>query len=485
MQENQKLPLEKVDDYRWRIPKGAREGMRVDGVIYSSAKLIEMVRTDASKEQVANVATLPGIVGSSMAMPDIHWGYGFPIGGVAAFDIEDGVISPGGVGYDINCGVNLTRTKLIAKDIQDKLPLLADTMISQIPCGVGVGGDIRLSHSEIRRLASLGAKWAKQRGYATDSDLECMEENGCLESADPQVVSDHACERGDDHAGTLGSGNHFLEIQVVEEIFDPQAAQVMGLFEGQITVMVHSGSRGFGYQICEEQLRKMGKTSAKYKIHLVDRQLACAPIKSPEGREYAGAMAAAANFAWANRIILVYRVRKVFEQVFGKSWETLGMGLIFDVSHNIAKFETHLVSGKELRLCVHRKGATRAFAPHDPRVSKQYRTIGQPVLIPGDMGTASYVLVGTQRAMNETFGSTCHGAGRVLSRTKALSATKGRDLRQEMEKSGILVRARTLKTLGEEASEAYKDVDSVVDVAHGAGIAKKVAKMRPLVVVKG
>ncbi|MBZ0266292.1 RtcB family protein [bacterium] len=479
------MKLERIDKFRWRVPKNAMKGMRVDGKIYSSSKLIKGIEGDASVNQVANVATLPGIVGESLAMPDIHWGYGFPIGGVAAFDLNEGVISPGGVGYDINCGVNLTRSKLFADDIRDRLPFLADVLLSQIPCGVGVGGDIVLNAKEMRKVSELGARWVAKRGMASLTDIEHMEEGGCLSSADPEAVSDRACERGRDQLGTLGSGNHFMEVQEVQEIYDPKAAQAMGLEVGQVVFMVHSGSRGFGYQICQEHLKKMGNASNKYNIPLVDRQLACAPIQSPEGKEYAGAMAAGANFAWANRLILVHRIRRIFEHVFGMGAEKLGLGLVFDVSHNIAKFETHLVNGKKQKVCVHRKGATRAFGPGDDRVSPAYRGVGQPVLIPGDMRTGSFVLVGTGQAMEETFGSTCHGAGRVLSRTAALKATRGRDLTGSLEKDGVYVRARKLKTLGEEAPEAYKNVDSVVDVAEGAGIARKVARLKPLVVIKG
>lgn len=485
MKKEKPLKLERLDDYRYRLPKDSRSGMHVDGRIYSSPALLKPLLHDASLKQVKNVATLPGIVDASLAMPDIHWGYGFPIGGVAAFSIEKGVISPGGVGYDINCGVNLTRTNLDAKEIKSRLVDLADTMISQIPCGVGIGGDISLSKAELKKAATQGATWALKNGYATRSDIQRMEENGQMEEADPDVLSEKAFGRGKSHLGTLGSGNHFLEIQVVDRIYDRKAADVLGLSTGQVTVMVHSGSRGFGYQICEEQLRKMPAAAAKYGISLADRQLACAPLNSPEGREYYAAMACAANFAWANRIILVSRVRKVFEKIFEKSWENLGMGLVFDVSHNIARFETHFVNGRKQKLCVHRKGATRAFGPDHPSVPEPYRQIGQPVLIPGDMGTASYVLLGTRQAMEETFGSTCHGAGRLLSRHSALKAAKGRNIRTELQKKGIIVRARKIKTLGEEVSEAYKDIESVVEAAHNSGLAKKVARLKPLVVIKG
>ncbi|MDP8205774.1 MAG: RtcB family protein [Candidatus Electryonea clarkiae] len=483
---NKQIPeLQRIDKFKWRIPKDSYGDMRVDGIVYSSSKLISAVENDASLNQVANVATLPGIVGNSLAMPDIHWGYGFPIGGVAAFDMDHGIISPGGVGYDINCGVNLTRTKINKKDIQKVLPSLADILFSNIPCGLGVGGDIRLSHKEVRKLISTGAAWAVKRGYASKNDLEKIEDKGVLDIVDPSFPSEKACERGRNQIGTLGSGNHFLEVQVVDEIFDAHAAQVLGLEKGLITVMIHSGSRGFGYQVCDEQLRKMGQVSAKYGINLVDRQLACAPINSPEGKQYAGAMAAAANFAWVNRLILIHLLNRVFEQFFGQSQVSLGMSLVFDISHNIARFERHEIKGKMKQLCVHRKGATRSFGPGDELTPQPYKSIGQPVLIPGDMGTASYVLVGTSEARSETFGSACHGAGRLLSRKAAMKSTRGRNLRSELESKGIIVRSRGKRTLSEEAPEAYKEVKDVVDSAHGAGIVKKVAKLKPLIVIKG
>ncbi len=485
MNEDEKLHPEQISDYRWRLPKDPERGMRTDGVVFSSPRLWPHVRGDAALEQVANVATLPGIVGPSLAMPDIHWGYGFPIGGVAAFDVDEGVISPGGVGYDINCGVNLSRTRLQLADLAPRLEKLADTLFAQVPCGVGKGGDLRLSPRELRRVAEKGAAWVVQRGLASAQDLETMEERGCLSSADPDLASDRACERGRDQLGTLGSGNHFVEVQVVDQVYDADAARALGLEEGQITVTIHSGSRGFGHQVCQEQLKSMGRAPQKYGIELADRQLACAPVNSEEGRTYAAVMAAAANFAWANRLLLLSRVRGAFETVFGKGYGALGMGLVYDVSHNIAKFEEHLVAGKKRRLCLHRKGATRAFGPGDPRIPAAYRSVGQPVLVPGDMGRASHVLVGTATGMSESFGSTCHGAGRLLSRKAALKATKGRDLFAELAARGVLVRARSRKTVGEEAPEAYKDVDAVVEAAEGAGLARRVVRLRPLAVVKG
>ncbi len=480
------IQLEQVDKFRWRIPKERYHGMNVDGLIFSSSKLLDKIRDDGSLEQVANVSTLPGIVGNSFAMPDIHRGYGFPIGGVAAFDCDSGIISPGGVGYDINCGVSLLRSRVEASEVLKKDPeTLANLLLSQVPCGVGVGGDIRLSEKEVRKVAELGAKWVVKKGYADLADLDKIEDGGCLEGANPDLPSPRACERGFDQLGTLGSGNHFIEVQVVDEIFDIKAATILGLAKNAITVMVHSGSRGFGYQICDDSLRKMSNASNRYGINLVDRQLACAPIKSPEGVEYAGIMASAANYAWANRLMLVSKIREIFESFFGYGYSKLGMGLVTDITHNIAKFEEHLVNSKKTELCVHRKGATRAFGSGDNRIPTQYKSIGQPILIPGDMGRSSYVLTGASGATDTTFGSACHGAGRLLSRRAALKATRGINISKHLSDRGIVVRARKQKTLGEEASEAYKDVDSVVNVAVGAGLANKVARLKPLIVIKG
>ncbi len=479
------IKLERIDPWRWRIRKDTKLNMHVEGRIYSSPKLIDMVRSDASVNQVANVASLPGIVGASLAMPDIHWGYGFPIGGVAAFDEEHGIISPGGVGYDINCGVSLTRTKLSVEEIKDKLELLANALLSNIPCGVGVGGDIKLSPKEVRKVAEEGAHWVVKQGYGSRGDLEFMEEGGCLPFANPDFLSERAVERGRTHLGTLGSGNHFVEVQRVDEVYDRDTADAYGLFPGQVTVMLHSGSRGFGYQVCQDALPLMQKAVVKHGITLVDRQLACAPVHSKEGQHYIGAMGAAANYAWANRIMLVHRVRMIFEQYLGKSPEALGMGLVYDVSHNIAKFETHQVKGKPRKLCVHRKGATRAFAPGHREIPTRYRTFGQPVIIPGDMGSASYVLSGATGAMEETFGSACHGAGRVHSRKAVMKLVKGRDISAELDREGILVRAKSRRTIGEEAPEAYKDVEAVVQAAEGAGLVRKVARLKPLAVIKG
>ncbi len=484
-------PLEKLDENRLRIPKSYNQKMRVDGIIYADANLVEDIKADQAPEQVANVATLPGIVGQSMAMPDIHWGYGFPIGGVAAFDIADGVVSPGGVGYDINCGVRLLRTKLTRDDLRPELlERLVRAIYDNVPSGVGSKGKIRISQSEVAQVLTRGARWAVDAGYGTDEDLEYTEEHGQMAGADLAGVSERALERGMPQLGTLGAGNHFLEVQEVAELYDTKAAETLGISLGQITVMIHTGSRGLGYQICDDNVKMLGAVSKKYGIELVDRQLACAPIDSPEGRRYFGAMVCAANYAWANRQAIAHWVREAFSQVLGLSLERLGMGQVYDVAHNIAKVEQHTVlmangQRRTVNLCVHRKGATRAFGPGDATVPSRYRHIGQPVLIPGDMGTSSYLLVGTTRAEQETFGSACHGAGRVWSRTRALKETERRNVAAELRSKGIMVMAASREVLREEVPDAYKDVDKVVDVCSRAGICRKVARMKPLGVVKG
>lgn len=478
-------PLEKIDNYRWQIPQTYERGMRQPGLIYADEILLQHIRNDQAPQQVVNVAHLPGLVGPSMAMPDIHWGYGFPIGGVAAMDVETGVISPGGVGYDINCGVRLIRTHLRWSDIQQKLPELLRQIFQNVPCGVGATGKLKLSGKDEEAVLTRGAIWAVEQGYGWKEDIEFTEQRGCLEGADPSVLSNRALERGRPQLGTLGAGNHFLEIQEVEEIYDPEVAKVFGLEKGLITIMIHTGSRGLGYQVCDDSLTQMVKAMEKYKISVPDKQLACAPIDSPEGRAYFAGMAASANYAWTNRQLILHWVRESFEQVFGESAEKLGMHMVYDVAHNIAKFEEHQVEGKMRKVLVHRKGATRAFGPGHPDLPEKYRSVGQPVLIPGDMGRASYVLVGTQRAMEETFGSTCHGAGRLLSRHAALKATRGRSIAKELESQGILVMSKGRDTLYEEAPEAYKNIDDVVRVVDRAGLSRKVAKMRPLGVVKG
>ncbi len=478
--------LEKIDGYRWRIPRSYKPGMRVPGIIYADEKLLKDIRQDKALEQVANVAFLPGIVNASLAMPDIHWGYGFCIGGVAATDIEeDGVISPGGVGYDINCGVRLIRTDLRYEEIKGKIEALVWALFNDVPAGVGSKGDIRVSPREEKEILVKGSRWAVERGYGCEDDLECTEENGAISGADPDAVSPRAYERGKAQSGTLGSGNHFLEIQVIEQLYDRDICDELGLDSGQITVMIHSGSRGLGYQVCDEYVKSMIQCLNKYNINVPDRQLACAPVNSPEGKSYLAAMKCAANYAWANRQCLMHLVRKSFEKVMGMPWEKMGMHLIYDVAHNIAKIEKYEINGKEKTLCVHRKGATRAFGPGHPAVPERYRKIGQPVIIPGDMGRNSYLLAGTQKAMEDTFGSTCHGAGRVKSRTAATRSINLNALLKELESKGIIVKASGRGTIVEEAPQAYKDVNDVVNVVHNAGISKRICRMRPLGVIKG
>jgi tRNA-splicing ligase RtcB len=479
-------PLERVSDCCWRIPKSYKAGMRVDGLIYADDQMIELIRKDQAPEQVANVAFLPGIQHASLAMPDIHWGYGFCIGGVAATDPDEGgVISPGGVGYDINCGVRLVRSNLNEGDVKPVHAHLMDQLYANIPAGVGQEGKYVFAAKELQQLMGDGVGFLKKRGLATESDIEHTEARGCLHTAQPDDVSERALNRGQSQCGTLGSGNHFLEVQIVDQVFDEQAAQVMGLSQGMVCVMIHSGSRGLGYQVCDDALRSLRGAPAKYGIRLPDNQLVCAPIGSKEGDHYLGAMCAAANFAWCNRQLLMWQAREAFEQVFHRGWESLQMSLVYDVAHNIAKFEQHEVGGKKKKLWVHRKGATRAFPPHHPEIPPMYRAIGQPVVIPGDMGRASWVLAGQPGSMEQTFGTACHGAGRIMSRTAAVKHAQGRRIDQELAAKGIIARARSWKGLAEEQPDAYKDVDLVVEVVHRANLARKVARMRPIGVVKG
>ncbi len=459
--------------------------MRVPGIIYASDKLMKAMGKDESPKQVANVAQLPGIVKHSLAMPDMHWGYGFPIGGVAAFDIDGGIVSPGGVGYDINCGCRLVATNLRREEIRPQMAKIVNALFLHVPSGVGSRGALKLSRSEEKRVLVEGARWAVKNGYGSQGDLESMEDGGCLPGADPEAVSERALERGKDQVGTLGSGNHFLEVEIVEEIFDRDVASVLGIEVGQVAVMIHSGSRGLGHQVCDDYLAKLVKHVDKIGIKLPDRQLACAYIQSPEGQQYLAAMACAANYAWANRQMLMHWTGEALEKALGMGPRELGMRLVYDVCHNIAKIEEHIVDGKKMTLCVHRKGATRAFPPGHPALPQKFRKTGQPVLIPGDMGTGSYVLVGTEKAMEMTFGSTCHGAGRVLSRAAAIKASKGRSIRREMEDRGVLVMSAAKGTLAEEIPEAYKDIDEVVNVVHGAGLSRKVAKLRAVGCIKG
>jgi len=479
-----KIKLQKIDEHRWRIP---REGkMRVEGLIYASESMIANLRNDPAIEQVANVAQLPGIVGRSIAMPDIHWGYGFAIGGVAAFAADGGVVSPGGVGFDINCGVRLLRSGLSRHDVEPQLSSLVDALYEGVPTGVGSHrADFKLSEGDLKKVLTDGAGWAVANAYGTANDLDHIEEGGRLRGADPGAVSERAIERGRPQLGTLGSGNHFGEIQYVSEVYDEKLASALGLRRDQITVSIHTGSRGLGYQVCDDFLKVMARASTRYGIELPDRQLAAAPLDSPEAKEYLAAMAAAANYAFANRQMITHRVRECFEKVLKLGRGRSGLELVYDVCHNIAKFETHEVGGRKQKLCVHRKGATRAFPPGHPETPLAYREVGQPVLIPGDMGRYSYVLVGTDRAARETFGSTCHGAGRVMSRTQAKKLAGHRAIAKEMADRGIIVRATGRATLVEEIPEAYKDVSDVVDVVEGAGISRKVVKLRPMGVIKG
>jgi tRNA-splicing ligase RtcB len=478
--------LKKIDDYRWEIETSYKPGMRVPGLLYANEHMLEEIGGEQAPEQVANVAFLPGIVGKSLAMPDIHWGYGFPIGGVAATRIDDGVVSPGGVGFDINCGVRLLTTNLMEKDVRPKIEEIVGQLFANIPSGVGSEGRIRVKGKEMDKVLRDGARWAVAQGYGDLEDLEFTEENGCLKGADPDQVSEKAKKRGVPQLGTLGSGNHFLEVQVVEEIYDETAAGVFGVYQvGQVVILIHSGSRGFGHQVCDDYLKTMGSAVRKYGIELPDRQLACAPVKSPEGQAYLAAMACAANYAWANRQCIAHWTRETLSSVFGSSPRQLGLKQVYDVAHNIAKIEKHTVDGKKLLVCVHRKGATRAFPAGHPDVPAAYKDVGQPVLIPGDMGRYSYVAVGTQRAMEETFGSTCHGAGRVQSRSKAKRGLSASDVADDLKAKGISFQVASKSALVEEASEAYKDVSEVVAVADGAGISRKVFKSTPMGVIKG
>ncbi len=481
--------MESVGDVRrcgefvWVIER--QGGMRVPAVVYASEALLQKAVADNACGQLKNVACLPGIVRCALAMPDIHWGYGAPIGGVGAFSCRDGVVVPGFVGYDINCGVRLLRTDLDGDEAAPVIETLMNRLFSTVPSGVGSTGPLRMKRAELERIACEGARWAVRKGYGTDADCEAVEARGCLSGADPDALSERAVRRGLEQVGTLGSGNHFLEIQVVDEVYDPRTAEAFGLRHGQVTVMIHTGSRGFGYQVCDDYLALFGRASAEYGIRLPDRQLAAAPISSKEGVRYLAAMKCAANYAFANRQVISEWVRRTFEEVFGKGRDLLGMDVVYDVAHNMAKEETHIVDGKPVDLLVHRKGATRAFAAGHPDLPERYRAAGQPVIIPGTIGTSSYVLVGTQKAMEDTWGSTCHGAGRQMSRGEAIRRGRGRRIDRELAHRGIEARAASHSGLAEEMPEAYKDVDEVVRVVEGAGISRRVCRMRPIGVMKG
>jgi len=474
--------LKKIDDFRWEIPKGAISGMKVSVLIFASRDILEDVKDDLSFEQIANVATLPGIVGRAMAMPDIHQGYGFPIGGVAAFDAKEGIISPGGVGFDINCGVRLLATGLPLEVVRPRLNDLADALFREIPSGLGSRGQIKLSEKELEGLLKKGARWAVESGYGKEEDLKYLESSGELGVADPSKVSEKAKSRGFAQVGSLGSGNHFIEVQEVEEVFDQVTAEAFGIKKGEVVVLIHTGSRGLGHQVCTDYVNIMRRAMRKYNIVVPDIELACAPISSDEGQDYLRAMSAAANFAWGNRQMILHWTRCAFENIFGAAAK---IKVVYDVAHNIAKIERHKISGQEREVVVHRKGATRAFPPGHPELAPEYQKTGQPVLIPGSMGSFSYILVGTQAAMIETFGSVCHGAGRRLSRHKVKKLHSFQEAFDILEKAGLVLRTASRGGVLEEMPEAYKDINEVVEVVVGAGIAKKVAKTKPLAVIKG
>jgi tRNA-splicing ligase RtcB (3'-phosphate/5'-hydroxy nucleic acid ligase) len=463
------MRLERIDEYRWLIPRTSKPGMRTDTLIFANEGLLEAIRRDQSLEQAANVAMLPGIVGRALAMPDIHQGYGFPIGGVAAVDEQTGVVSPGGVGFDINCGVRLLSSTLTLKDVKPKLRDLVHQLFRDVPSGTGQTSRVALSETDLNKVLEKGPRWAIDHALGSEADLDHTEERGCIAGADPYAVSERAKQRGKAQLGTLGSGNHFLEVQYVDEIFDERVAGQYNLTKDRIVVLIHTGSRGLGHQVCTDYVAQLDAAMRKYDLHMPDRQLACAPIHSPEGQRYLQAMAAAANFAWTNRQCIAHATRGAFKRIFGDS---VNMPVIYDVAHNIAKRETHFVEGKQKLVVVHRKGATRSFP-------------NQPVFIPGSMGTASYFLVGQETAMRETFGTACHGAGRVMSRTAAKKGVTAKEIQKELESRGIIVESLTREGLTEEKPEAYKDIETVVDVVHNAGLAARVARLRPVGVIKG
>ena len=481
----QKYDFKQLDRHLFEVPATFRKDMRVPARFYADEELLKGIITDNSLQQLINTATLPGIVKYALAMPDIHQGYGFPIGGVVATELPDGIISPGGVGYDINCGVRLLATHLDLAELRPYLDELATILYTNCPSGVGKGGNIKLKAGELDQIMSQGTKWAVKRGYGTEADLERTEENGCLAGADPAKVSQRAKDRGKGQVGTLGAGNHFIELDVVQEVFNETAAQRIGLWQGQVAVQIHCGSRGLGHQVCGDYVKRFQKAIQRYGLNLPDRELVCAPLSSTEGQDYLAAMKAAANYAFVNRQVLAFHIRNSFEQVLAGKVSNHHVYQIYDIAHNMAKVERHRIDGKQVQLCVHRKGATRAFGPGSPELPPVYRDIGQPVLVPGSMGTASWVLVGTERSMAQTFGSTCHGAGRTMSRKKAKKTIHGATLREELEGRGIHVRAGSMSGLAEEAPTAYKDVDRVVEVVHSVGMAKRVAQLKPVAVIKG
>ncbi len=475
------IKLQKAGEARWRIP---REGsMQVEGVVYATDELLKTIRDDESLRQVVNVAQLPGIVKASIAMPDIHYGYGFPIGGVAAFPAEDGIVSPGGVGYDINCGVRVLRLPLQKEDVEKEIHRIVDALFSHVPAGLGRGGPLKLSKKDLKKVAREGAVWVINRGMGLSDDLESIEDGGRIDGADPDAVSDRAYDRGSDQLGTVGSGNHFVEIGYVDKVYDPEIARLFGLEEGTATVLIHSGSRGFGHQICDDTIRALQSYVTRKNINLPDRQLVYARVNDPEGRKYLGAMKSAINYAFANRAIIAHFVREVLKKVLKIPYDQIA--LVYDVGHNIAKEEEHVVDGERIKLIVHRKGATRGLPAGDSRLPLRYRGTGQPVIIPGDMGRASYILVAESRALEETFGTVCHGAGRNLSRAQAKKRARGRQIDQELKRDGVVVRSHSRATLAEEMPEAYKDVSEVVHAVEAAGLARAVARLKPLGVIKG
>ncbi len=474
-----------ISAYEWEIPQTYRHDMRVPVRIFATRELLEAALDDKSIEQAINAATLPGLVGKVIVMPDMHQGYGFPIGGVAATHYPDGVISPGSIGYDINCGVRLLGSSIEYDEVENHLDDLASALNEYCPSGVGSKGAVRLNLDELDQVCRTGSRWAMKKGWATEQDLRRTEEQGLMAGADPSKVSKRAKERGREQLGTLGAGNHFIEVDVVDHIYAEDAAQPMGLREGRLVVQIHCGSRGFGHQICTDYVQEFQSAVQRYKIHLPDRELVCAPLDSPEGQDYLAAMHCAANFAFANRQTLAYRARQAFEAVLAGKVHNWQLHQVYDITHNMGKIETHVIDGERMKVCVHRKGATRAFGPGMAELPSEYQSIGQPVLVPGSMGTASWVLVGTEGSMAQSFGSTCHGAGRVMSRHQAKREVRGEKLRDELEADGIRVRAGSLPGLAEEAPQAYKDVDAVVEAVVGAGIARKVARLQPVAVIKG
>ncbi|HEY4388833.1 MAG TPA: RtcB family protein [Ktedonobacteraceae bacterium] len=481
-----KIPLERVDANRWRIPQRYQASMHVPGMVYADDELLESMLADNALQQVVNVASLPGIVGYSLAMPDIHWGYGFPVGGVAATDAEHGVVTPGGIGFDINCGVRLLATELVRDQIKGEVNRLADELFANLPSGVGTNGMRTLTMNEMREVMLRGSAWAIEEGYGRPEDLEVTEERGCLVGANPEAVSKKAIQRGISQLGSLGSGNHFCEVQYVEHIYDEEAAKAFGIQQkGQVVATIHCGSRGFGHQIAEDYIKIAEEKQEAFGFHLIDRQLACLPLESEEGRAYMGAMACGANFAWANRQMLMHGVRQAFTSVFGRKARAKDLPMVYDVCHNIAKMEEYEVDGEMRRVCVHRKGATRSFPAGHAAIPEKYRAVGQPVLIPGDMGRYSFVLAGEQGAMEQSFGTCCHGAGRRLSRTAAKKSMDNKDLLKYLDRQGVTVRVHSKNLLSEEAPQAYKDAQEVVNVVHNAGLARLVVRLKPIIVVKG